>query len=224
MTFAKTAWVSNDAPDITADQLNRMEQGIADAHGGLNSPPLVTALPANPTDGQEIRYLADVLGEYGGPFIWICRYRAGSSSAYKWDVLDAMPLIQGFTNATHTPVVTTAFNLSAWIWTPGNLEGDWLVEATGNRFYANAGNIAAYVYILSTNGVGGTTGLATYAHSEGGYAALLQQWDDGPFAIRDIRRSVPKNGNIGLQASHNVANMTVEYRQVVLTAKPLRLG
>lgn len=34
MTFVKTTWVEGAAPYVTAAQLNRMEQGIADAHVG----------------------------------------------------------------------------------------------------------------------------------------------------------------------------------------------
>lgn len=34
MAFAKTTWVDGSAPAITAAQLNRVEQGIADAHAG----------------------------------------------------------------------------------------------------------------------------------------------------------------------------------------------
>ena len=44
-------------------------------------PPLVAALPASPTDGQEVRYLADAVNGV----IWSLRYRAGSSSPYKWE-------------------------------------------------------------------------------------------------------------------------------------------
>jgi hypothetical protein len=40
MAFVKTTWIDDSAPDMTAAQLNRIEQGIADAHAGLtNTPP-----------------------------------------------------------------------------------------------------------------------------------------------------------------------------------------
>jgi hypothetical protein len=35
MAYVKTTWIDDTLPDITAAQLNRIEQGIADAHTGL---------------------------------------------------------------------------------------------------------------------------------------------------------------------------------------------
>lgn len=35
VTYVKTEWVNDNAPDIDADHLNKMEQGIADAHDGF---------------------------------------------------------------------------------------------------------------------------------------------------------------------------------------------
>lgn len=37
MTFVKTTWNDDALPDLTAAQLNRMEQGIADAHAGTSA-------------------------------------------------------------------------------------------------------------------------------------------------------------------------------------------
>jgi hypothetical protein len=51
-------------------------------------PPLVTTLPSNPLDGQECYYLADATNG----IIWHLRYRAASSSAYKWEVVTGPPL------------------------------------------------------------------------------------------------------------------------------------
>src|SRR4030095_11342304 len=50
--------------------------------------PLVSALPGSPFDGQEIYYLADATNSV----IWHLRYRAGSSSAYKWEFIGGMYL------------------------------------------------------------------------------------------------------------------------------------
>lgn len=50
--------------------------------------PLVTSLPSNAIDGQEVRYLADNTNG----IVWNLRYRAGSSSAYKWEFIGGQPL------------------------------------------------------------------------------------------------------------------------------------
>jgi hypothetical protein len=54
----------------------------------INTPPIATSLPASPADGQEVYYLADATNGV----IWHLRYRAGSSSAYKWEFLGGSPL------------------------------------------------------------------------------------------------------------------------------------
>jgi len=50
--------------------------------------PLVTTLPPTPIDGQEIRFLADATNGV----VWNLRYRAASSSAYKWELIGGSPL------------------------------------------------------------------------------------------------------------------------------------
>ena len=50
--------------------------------------PLVTSLPTSPIDGQEIYYLADATNGV----IWHLRYRATSSSAYKWEFIGGPPM------------------------------------------------------------------------------------------------------------------------------------
>jgi hypothetical protein len=54
----------------------------------INVPPVVTSLPASPADGQEVYYLADATNGV----LWHLKYRAGSSSAYKWEFVGGSPL------------------------------------------------------------------------------------------------------------------------------------
>lgn len=50
-------------------------------------PPLVTSLPSNPVDGQEIRFVADAsLG-----VVWTLRYRA-SANTHKWEFIGGSPM------------------------------------------------------------------------------------------------------------------------------------
>jgi len=53
-----------------------------------SKPPLVSSLPASPTDGQEVYYLADSVDGT----VWHLRYRAASASAYKWEMIGGGPL------------------------------------------------------------------------------------------------------------------------------------
>lgn len=50
--------------------------------------PLVTSLPSNPADGQEVHFLADA----ANGVVWHLKYRAASTSAYKWEFVGGPPL------------------------------------------------------------------------------------------------------------------------------------
>lgn len=60
--------------------------------------PLVTSLPSNAIDGQEVRYLADNTNG----IIWNFRYRAGSPSNYKWEFIGGGSLF-GQSTGAYTP-------------------------------------------------------------------------------------------------------------------------
>lgn len=94
----------------------------------LASAPLVTSLPSAPIDGQEIRYLADATNGV----IWNLRYRAASSSPYKWEFIGGPPVTtvspvypasqsnSSYTNITSGPTFTVP------------LSGDYIVNHWGN--------------------------------------------------------------------------------------------
>ncbi len=48
MTYEKTNWITGDV--ITAEKLNKMENGIEDASGGSGSSPLIVNMVADETD------------------------------------------------------------------------------------------------------------------------------------------------------------------------------
>ena len=76
-------------PDDSVD-VPRDIQALATKLDGMSSlrPPLVTALPGAPVDGQEIYYLADA----ANGITWHLRYRAASASTYKWETIGGGPL------------------------------------------------------------------------------------------------------------------------------------
>ena len=71
--------------------------------------PLVTSLPGSPIDGQEVYYQSAAMAADG--VVWHLRYRASSSSAYKWEYLGGPPLSAAIDAAT--TVSATGFS----IWT-----------------------------------------------------------------------------------------------------------
>ena len=67
--------------------------GIAVLVGGIwqtASPPLVSALPSSPVDGQEVRYQNTAMAAIGA--VWSLRYRAASTNAHKWEFAGGSPL------------------------------------------------------------------------------------------------------------------------------------
>lgn len=105
----------------------------------VTSVPLVTSLPTSPYDGQEIYYLAD---EPSGT-LWHLRYRAASTSAYKWEAIGPTPL---WAKAD----VAITFNSATYIDGSGGpqitppLNGDYDIEF-GSRFGGGPGS--SYMYV-----------------------------------------------------------------------------
>lgn len=102
--------------------------------------PLVTALPSNPTDGQECYYLADS----ANGILWHLRYRAASTSAYKWEVIGgATPLNGEVTINEGTVVSTTYTNLNSSITLP--LAGDYDVEVFSQSMGVDTAQAEGYI-------------------------------------------------------------------------------
>lgn len=75
----------------TQVELNGVEfdtESVAAYASGFMGPPLVTALPANPVDGQECHFLADATNGV----VWRLRYRAAAPGSYKWECVGGSPL------------------------------------------------------------------------------------------------------------------------------------
>lgn len=81
-------WI--EAWDAAAAKNQGVDGAWLDPAGAVRAaaPPIVTALPVDPVDGDEIRYLADA----AKGVVWPLKYRAGSPSAYKWEAFGALPL------------------------------------------------------------------------------------------------------------------------------------
>lgn len=111
--------------------------------------PLVTSLPSNAIDGQEVRYLADNTNG----IIWNFRYRAGSSSTYKWEFIGGPALRSSVASVGRQTNLNVFENLNGpTITVP--LAGDYdLVAETGwNDAYDS-------VYLMQI--LAGSTGIQT---------------------------------------------------------------
>lgn len=90
--------------------------------------PVVTNLPSSPEDGQECYFQSASMLTKGE--VWHLRYRATSTSPYKWEVVGGPSLTADGGSAT------TGLALVSWTWTDWAnqptivtpLAGDWLVS------------------------------------------------------------------------------------------------
>lgn len=105
MAFVKTTWVDDGSPDLTAAQLNRIEQGIADAHSGKAAIPVVAALPtADLTDGMTVRLLPSTSLNV----TWLMTYTAtypgdvANPGSSKWQCIGGSPWEQEWLNESGT--------------------------------------------------------------------------------------------------------------------------
>lgn len=109
--------------------------------------PLVTSLPSNAIDGQEVRYLVDNTNG----IVWNFRYRAGSSSVHKWEFIGGSPLRStgagSSTNST-TPQTTNTPSIAV------PLAGDYDCSYGGftqNTAYGVVYNSTIYLYKDTTS-------------------------------------------------------------------------
>lgn len=88
-------------------------------------PAFVTSLPASPVDGQEVYYLADATTGV----VWHLRYRAASSSSYKWEFVGGPPLhsanFSGAHNSSQNYYIDSGISLTV------PLAGEYLAEQIG---------------------------------------------------------------------------------------------
>lgn len=84
---------------ISGDNLILTKRGGATVNAGnvrgpqglYGAPQLVSTLPPAPANGDEVYFQNSTMAADG--FIWHLRYRSGSPSAYKWEVISAQPVI-----------------------------------------------------------------------------------------------------------------------------------
>lgn len=144
------SWYQTEPRNLT---MVEVDQRIRDA---LNSPssfgsyaprsipfesvnrPLVSYLPLNPQDGDEVRYLADATNGV----IWLLRYRSSAPSIYRWEFVGGSVLYSEVTTEQNTSSTSYAALSTAGPSVTLPLPGDYDVD-TGCRGHANTN--AAYV-------------------------------------------------------------------------------
>ena len=142
-------------------------ESVAAYASGIIGPPKVTALPANPVDGQECYYVADATNGV----LWHLRFNAASASAYKWEFVGGSDLFASET-ATHNPLSSTVLidkNGGPVLSVP--LKGDYDLTFTG-EIYTNPNN---YCYVVITDAANVGLSNYLYAGNFSGFGVSSQQ-------------------------------------------------
>jgi len=175
------------------------------------TPGTVTSLPSSPTDGQEVYYVADATNGV----VWHLRYRAGSSSSYKWEFVGGAELraevATGETVAVGASYIDFA-TVGPTVTAP--LAGDYNIRLEGLLSTGpNAGGIHVAPKIGAAAANDGDR--MSYGMPVAGYASAQ--------CMRDMRRTVTPAGTaVKLQGRSDTAVSGVTYRALSLT--PYRVG
>lgn len=116
-----TNWIASSA----VTNIKIADGTLTPAKGAQGTfPTYVTSLPSSPVDGQEVYYAADATNGV----IWHLRYRAASSSSYKWEFIGGPPLTdyiatdQSTTSGTFTDLATAGPTITL------ALAGDYVIQ------------------------------------------------------------------------------------------------
>lgn len=172
--------------------------------------PLVTSLPSNAIDGQEVRYLADNTNG----IIWNFRYRAGSSSSYKWEFIGGAPLY----SAGSGGITTTSTSWVFWSTSPNitvPFAGDYLAEVAAScGQQTNAVNTA-----YCTIGVNG----GSQSENNGVWSTSSGQWD-GSTGMNVTKMTLAANDNLRFYVRGDYNTSTSAFDKGRLSVTPIRVS
>jgi hypothetical protein len=187
-------------------------ESVAAYSSGVIGPTLVAALPANPVDGQECYFIADV----ANGVIWHLRYRAASSSAYKWEVVGGPPLYSrvdtGEQTASTSWVDLATVGPSITVPLAGDYDLDW-------GAYISTG-------VVPTGVPSAQMGISLNAGAPAAPTAYFntgQQYAGTSVATQSRNTGIPVGGL--LRAKYIIQNATQYYFALrFLRARPVRVG
>jgi hypothetical protein len=186
-------------------------------------PLFVTSLPTG-YDGQEVFFQSTTAGTGGGASnsmadvgaVWHLRYRAASSSAYKWEFVGGGDLIAGVatsestTSATYTDLATVGPVITL------PLAGDYKIATTATVVNSSAGSGGAVSFSVS----GAAANTATDADS-------IRITTVSVTVLQASSVSVSKTGLTAAAVTMRyrlTVSGTATFTSRVLTAVPIRVG
>lgn len=171
--------------------------------------PTVSSLPVTPTDGQVINYLADP----GLGVVWQLRYRAASSSAYKWEFLGGAPNI-GYSEAGVAVASGTIFGVTAACPLAGDYEVEWGTTLLGS---SAAGPARVQLSFLPS---GGSPAAATGTNT----GITFTFTASGQQQTGYLKRVITGLGIGGFRMVFNNTGLTATAYDNVVAVRPVRVG
>lgn len=173
-----------------------------------NAAAYVTSLPSSPYDGQTVVYAADATNGV----MWTLRYRAASSSSYKWEVVGGTVLSSEVTtyHSTSSTTFTDLTTSGPSVTLP--LAGDYIVSI-GMLAYSDT---TAGYYVMSY-AIGGTAAAAADQ-------AVLENTLVG--RAYPVSRTMRKTGlsAVTLTSKYRTSAGTLNCSNRYLSAMPIRVG
>lgn len=211
MAYTKTVWVNDNLPAVNATNLNKIEQGIFDAHDMLTKRPPVTISafsggpPASPSDGDI--WIATAAG--GSQTCNLTFRYNGSGATYKWELVGGSPI---FVGNTYSPPADASWHPDSSTGITALRAGDYLCELSG-YFQKTTLNNNGLLYGVSVNSATPATALAAGLSSGNWTGWFALSWK-GVITVSasDVLRASISDGSSSVSVSYE------------LTARPLRIA
>ena len=200
---------ASDTADVPRDI-----QALAVKLDGYTSlrPPLVTALPGSPVDGQECYFQNAAMDTAG--VVWHLRYRQASSSAYKWEAVgQPAPLVQEITAAESTSSAAYVALATAGPAVTVPLAGEYDVDI--GAYLVGGGNTGVYM----SYDVGATAALDVDSLHAIVTSAGYQ------FSARRMRRKTIAAAATALTAKYRSSSSVAStISERLMAVRPIRVG
>jgi hypothetical protein len=186
--------------------------------------PEVTSLPTTGLiEGQEVDQLVDNAGTYGGPYLWRCKYRSGTTGTSKWHAVGGpAPLfISDLTARTHPGGSAVWADLTVAMGIVIPVAGVYQLSWGHNVNTASGVDTYAGIRVYTTPGSGGTDPVVGTNPTADGYAASSQSLT-GP--SRTWRFTLAANNEARVRYRTGGAGGTPSFNSRHLSVTPIRLG
>lgn len=173
--------------------------------------PIVSALPAGPTDGDEVYFQSTAMATAG--VMWHLRYRAAATGSYKWEFVGGPDLFT--THGSSTAVTTTALaNVGSAVAIP--LSGEYTIDFGVGLIRSNSGASYNGAQLDVMNG-------ATVVTASVVNAVLITNGADGGSPRNTVRTTLLSSQT--LQAKRQMASGTnTDFYDIRSRLTPVRVG